>query len=185
MSFLRAFQSFPNEAALVGRMVAGYADLEIDLMHCAKEVSGGLDHVLKAMFRIRGNADRIDVADALARQAYHRVGIGAQYEAAIAAVRFCLRIRNLYAHAAWWDDNTGQLAFANLAELAKGNVLVTNLLGLTVNHVTVRHLEAQLAYFDHADDSLVWVIQEGNRLAGRPALPARAVPTHAQPPLYL
>src|SRR6266700_7980111 len=111
MAILRAFLMFPNEAALIGRMLAGYADLEIDLMHCAKAVRADLDTTLKAMFRTRGNAQRIDVADALARQPYHGLGIGAQFEMAIGAVRYCLRIRNLYAHCTWWDDNSRQLAF--------------------------------------------------------------------------
>lgn len=186
MTILRAFQDFPNEAALVGRMLAGYADLEIDLMHCAKAVRVDLDLALKAMFRGRGNAQRIDIADALARQHYHALGIGAEFEMAIAAVRYCLRIRNLYAHCTWWNDNSGQLAFANLEELAKENVAVLDLHGLTVHHVTVPHLQGQFAYFEYADNLLIWVIQEGNARAGRPAFPNRVLPAPvAQPPLYI
>lgn len=186
MTILRAFQDFPNEAALVGRMLAGYADLEIDLMHCAKAVRVDLDLALKIMFRSRGNAQRIDIADALARQPYHALGIGAQFETAISAVRYCLRIRNQYAHCTWWNDNSGQLAFANLEELAKANVTVTDLHGLTVHHVTVQHLEGQFAYFEYADNLLIWVIQEGNTRAGRPALPNRILPmTGPQPPLFI
>jgi hypothetical protein len=186
MTVLRAFPAFPNEAALIGRMLAGYADLEIDLMHCAKAVREDLDTALKAMFRTRGNGPRIDVADALARQAYHALGVGTQYEMAVGAVRYCLRIRNLYAHCTWWDDNSGQLAFANLEELAKENVEVTDLHGLTVHHVAVPHLEAQFAYFEYADNLLIWVIQEGNSRAGRPAFPNRVLPAAlAQPPLFM
>ena len=185
MTILRAFLTFPNEAALIGRMLAGYADLEIDLMHSAKEVRADLDSTLKAMFRTRGNAQRIDVTDALARQPYHALGIGTQFEMAIGAVRYCLRIRNLYAHCTWWDDNSAQLAFANLEELAKENVAVTDLHGLAVHHVTVPHLEAQLAYFEYADSLLIWVIQEGNALAGRPAFPNRVLPAALVPPQLL
>jgi hypothetical protein len=29
-----AFQRFPNEAAIIGRLLAGYAELEIDLLNC-------------------------------------------------------------------------------------------------------------------------------------------------------
>ncbi len=186
MAILRAFLMFPNEAALIGRMLAGYADLEIDLMHCAKAVRADLDTTLKAMFRTRGNAQRIDVADALARQPYHGLGIGAQFEMAIGAVRYCLRIRNLYAHCTWWDDNSRQLAFANLEELAKENAAITDLHGLVVHHVTIPHLQGQLAYFEYADNMLIWVIQEGNARAGRPALPNRVLPVATgQPPLFV
>ena len=186
MAILRAFQDFLLEAALIGRMLAGYADLEIDLMNCAKAVRGDLDLTLKTMFRGRGNAQRIDIADALARQPYHGLGIGAEFETAIGAVRYCLRIRNLYAHCTWWNDNSGRLAFANLEELAKENVVVVDLHGLTVHHVTVSHLQAQFAYFEYADNVLIGVIQEGNRRAGKPALPGILVPAvMAPPPMFL
>jgi hypothetical protein len=167
-------------------MLAGYADLEIDLMHCAKAVRVDLDLALKSMFRSRGNAQRIDIADALARQPYHALGIGQEFEAAIGAVRQCLRIRNLYAHCTWWNDNSGQIAFANLEELAKHNATITDLHGLVVHHVTVQHLEKQFAYFDYADNLLVWTIQEGNKLAGRPAIPNLVRPAVVDsPPVFL
>jgi len=166
-------------------MLAGYADLEIDLMHCAKVVRGDLDLALKAMFRGRGNAQRIDIADALARQPYHALGIGQDFERAIGAVRYCLRIRNLYAHCTWWNDNSGQLAFANLENLAKLHVPVQDLHGLDVHHVTVPHLQSQFAYFEHADGLLIGVIQEGNRRAGRTAYPGISIPAAVAPPAIL
>ena len=169
MTILRAFADYPAEAALIGRMLAGYADLEIDLMNCAKSVRGDLDLALKTMFRGRGNSQRIDLAVAIARRPYDELGLGAEFDSAIAAVRICLRIRNLYAHCTWWNDSSGELAFANLEELAKLNVMVTDLRGLTVNHVNVAHLQSQFNYFEFADNMLLGVLQEGNRRAGRPA----------------
>lgn len=186
MTILRAFQNFPNEAALIGRMLAGYADLEIDLMHCAKSVRGDLDLALKTMFRGRGNAQRIDMADALARQAYQAIGLGQDFERAIGVVRYCLKIRNLYAHCTWWNDNSGQLAFANLEDLARLNVPINDLHGLNVHHVTEPHLQTQFSYFEYADDLLIGVIQEGNRRAGRPAYPGITIPAAvAQPAMFL
>jgi len=186
MAILRAFQDFPAEAALIGRMLAGYADLEIDLMHCAKAVRVDLDLALKTMFRGRGNAQRIDIADALGRQPYDVLGIGAEFEAAMAAVRYCLKIRNLYAHCTWWNDHSGQLAFANLEDLAKEKVAVADLHGLTVHHVTVPHLQQQFAYYEYADNLLIGVIQEGNRRAGRPAFPNLGIPAPiAPPPMFI
>lgn len=186
MPILHAFLKFTDEAALIGRMLAGYADLEIDLMHCAQVVRSDLNTVLKAMFRSRGETQRINVADAFGRQYYHTLGIGTQFEMAIGAIRYCLKIRNQYAHCTWWDDNSGQIAFANLEELAKENALVTDLHGLTTHHVNVPHLEAQLAYYEYTDSLLIWVIQEGNARAGRPALPNRVFPKpRLQPPLSI
>ena len=186
MAILRVTQDYPGEAAIIGRMLAGYADLEIDLLYCAKAVRDDLDLTLKAMFRSRGNAQRIDVADALARHPYHALGLGSEFERGVGAVRYCLRIRNLYAHCTWWNDNTGQLAFANLEELAKDNAVIHDLHGLTVHHVTVQHLQAQFSYFEYTDNVLIGVIQEGNRRAGKPDIPGIVVPPDvAQPPKYL
>lgn len=186
MTILRAFLTFKEEAALIGRMLAGYADLEIDLMHCAQVVRDDFDTVLKVMFRARGETQRIDVADAFGRQHYRDLDLGAQFEMAIGAVRYCLRIRNQYAHCVWWDDNSGKLAFANLEEVAKENTLLTDLDGLTTHHVDVPHLQAQLAYFDYADNLLVWANYEGRARANKPTIPNRVAPAQlAPPPLYI
>lgn len=186
MKILPAFQDFPAEAALIGRMLAGYADLEIDLMNCVKAVRGDLDLALKTMFRGRGNSQRIDIADALGRRLYHDLGLGVEFERGVVAVRYCLKIRNQYAHCTWWNDNSGQMAFANLEELAKGNVPVTDLHGLTVNHVTEPHLRAQFTFFEYTDDVLIGLIQESNRRVGRPAFPNIGIPAPmAQPAVVI
>jgi hypothetical protein len=88
-----AFHSFPNEAAIIGRLLAGYAELEIGLLHCVSGVREDFDAVLKAMFRTRGETRRIDVADALGRQLYRALDLANEFEVAISAVRYCLRIR--------------------------------------------------------------------------------------------
>ena len=186
MSILRSFTEFPVEAALIGRMIAGYTDIEIDLMNCVKSARQDLDTVLKAMFRARGETQRLEIADAFGRQIYRAVDLGTQFEMAISAVRYCMKIRNQYAHSAWWNDNSGQLAFANLEELAKLNGEVTDLHGMTVHHVSVPHLETQFAYFEYSSDLLIWVLQEANRRTGRPAFPASNQPAAlAPPPLFL
>ncbi len=71
-----AFRKFTLEAAIIGRLLAGYAELEIDLLHCVALAREDFDAVLKAMFRARGETRRIDVADALGRQLYHAAGLG-------------------------------------------------------------------------------------------------------------
>lgn len=90
-----------------------------------------------------------------------------------------------YAHCTWWNDNSGQLAFANLENLAKLHVPVQDLHGLDVHHVTVPHLQSQFAYFEHADDLLIVVIQEGNHRAGKPAYQGISIPAAVAPPAIL
>src|SRR5262245_42525943 len=101
MAVLPAFPKFAKESAIVGRLLAGYADLEIGVMNCVQVVRGDLDAVLKAMFRHRGNTARIEIADALGRQYYAKLGLETEFANAIAAVKYCLRIRNKYAHCVW------------------------------------------------------------------------------------
>ncbi len=186
MSIFNAFLKFPKEAALIGRMLVGYADLEIGLMNCVQIARNDLDTVLKSMFRTRGEAQRINVADAFGRQCYEGLGIGSQFGMAIGAVRHCLKIRNQYAHHQWWDDNSERLAFANLEEVAKLNTLVENLRDLKTNYVDVPLLEKQLAYYEYAEELLTWVNQEGQIVAGRSSMQKRAPPQQLkQPPLFI
>jgi len=186
MTILKAFLKFTDEAALIGRMLAGYADLEVNLMHCTQVVRDDLDTVLKVMFRTRGETQRIDVAVALGRQHYRDLDLGTQYEMAVGAVRYCLRIRNQYAHCIWWDDNSGQLAFANLEEVAKENERLVNLKGLTVHYVDIPLLQSQLAYFEYADSLLKWTNWEGRARAGKQTIPNRIAPVQIeQPSLYI
>ncbi|MGA7750481.1 MAG: hypothetical protein WCA63_10070 [Gallionella sp.] len=127
MNISKAFADFPDEAALIGRILAGYTDLEIDLMNCVKSAREDLDTVLKAMYRGRGEAKRIEIADAFGRQTYRKLKLGTQFEMAIAAVGYCAKVRNQYAHCIWWNDNSGALAFANIEEIARLNEPVFDL----------------------------------------------------------
>lgn len=186
MPILNAFLKFTDEATLIGRMLAGYADLEIGLMNCVQMVRGDLDTVLKSMFRTRGETQRINVADALGRQYYNRLEIGNDFGMAIGAVRHCLKIRNQYAHCQWWDDLGERLAFANLEKVAKQDTLVENLGELKANYVDVPLLEKQLAYYEYAEDLLTWVNLEGQKLAGRCSMRSHARPEQLnKPPLFI
>lgn len=186
MKISKAFADFPAEAALIGRMLAGYTDLELDLMHCVCAANGDFDTVLKAMYRSRGETQRINVADAFGRQIYRDLGLGTEFEMALGAVRHCMRIRNQFAHCVWWNDNTDQLALANLEEIALVNDKVIDLGGANVHHVNVPLLEEQFAYFEYASNLLIWVLHEGNKAAGRPAMPNVIKPGgRNQPDLFL
>src|ERR1700743_691858 len=90
---------FPKEMAVIGRLLVDYGELELDLMSCV-QVLGDYDinSTLKSMFRIRGETNRIDIADALGRVPYTAVKMQAEFDAVIAAMRQCLKIRNMYGH---------------------------------------------------------------------------------------
>ena len=130
------------------------------------------DTVLKRMFGIRGETRRINVAEKLGRQPYHQVHLGAEFDAAIEAMRHCLTIRNHFAHCNWWNDNSGKLAFANLEEMGIEEQIFTGLDALTTFHVDEPLLLSQEAYFLYTSQLFVWMNYEGRvrntKLASNP-----------------
>jgi hypothetical protein len=182
-SIMPAFADFPNEAEIIGRLLAGYTNLEIGLMNCVQMVRLDFDTVLKAMFPARGETARIDIADAFGRHYYDGLKLGTEFSMAISATRYCLRIRNQYAHCAWWDDRSGKLAFANLEDIAKGNTLLTDLATLPTHHIDVPILADQENFFVYVDRLLSAVNYEGRVRAGTLKSNAISIPPHAKQPL--
>ncbi len=162
MSIFKAFDRFPEEAARIGRMLAAYSVLELDLLHCVQMGTGDFDAAIKAMFSRRGESRRINEAEKLGQPIYNGWGLGADFAAGVAALRACLKIRNQFAHCNWWDDCSGQLAFANLEDLAADpNAHVADLGNLPPVHIDVPLLREQEQFFDYTDALLAWVNFEG------------------------
>jgi hypothetical protein len=181
-----AFHRFPDEAAIIGRLLAGYAELEIDLLNCVSVARHDFDAVLKAMFRTRGETRRIEVADALGRQLFQAADLGTDFEMAVGAVRYCLRIRNQHSHCNWYDDRSGQLAFVNVEEIAKGNQLVRGFGELTRRYVDVATLESQQQFFSYADALLTYANYQLRFQARELREQVFVKPAQlAQPPLHL
>lgn len=183
-TILPAFVKFSTEAAIIGRLLAGYADLEIGMLHCASAVRDEFGTALKVMFRDRGETRRINIADALGRQHYAAVQLETEFSMAIGAVRHCLSARNLYAHCNWYDDNSGLLAFVNLEELAKEKAFVADLTSLDIRHIDVPALQAVERFFVYTDALLGWVNYEGRHRAGKMKVqPLSKPPAVKEPPL--
>lgn len=153
---LPAFERFPNEASRIGRLLAGYGELEIELLHCVDTVRDDFDAVMKAMFRARGEKQRIDVGDALGRQGYTTLGRGNEFAMLIGALHYCRQIRNNFAHCHWFDDM--RLGFVTLEETAKLNKPVNDFSGATKLHVDVPLLDSHLAYFEYAQQ-MMWFLR--------------------------
>lgn len=151
-------------------MLTAYAVLEIDLMHCVNAVIHDEDRVLKGMFGIRGEKRRIDFARDFGRDAFARIGIRGDFDQAIEAMDYCRKIRNQYAHCVWWDDNTAQLAFRAVEELAQQEDPV-HLRDLVPTHVNVELLSHQLRYFEYADACFIWLIRDSRERQNLPFHP--------------
>lgn len=131
-------------------------------MHCVHMgLDGDFDTVLKKMFKRRGEKRRIDEVERLGSPAYHKHGLETDFRKAVRALRYCLKIRNQYAHWVWWDDNSGKLAFANLEDLSKRKRKVPNLDKLKAFRLDAQLLHQQEAYFVYVDMLIGWINYEG------------------------
>jgi hypothetical protein len=180
------FVKFQAEADIIGRILAGYTNLEIGLLHCVQMGSGDFDTTLKRMFSIRGETRRILEGELLGEPHYKLLKLDSVFRSAIGSMRHCLKIRNQYSHCAWWDDWSGQLAFANIEEIAILKIKLTDLQHLPVSHVNEALLSEQEGYFAYVDQLLVWINYEGRFKAGKLSSRIVARPLRRkQPPLRL
>lgn len=104
-----------------------YGELELDLMNCVQVARGyDLDSTLKAMFRVRGETNRLDIADAPGHAPYFLRELSTEFKEMMNAVRYCLKIRNRYSHA-YWHAPGKELCYLSLEELAKEDLFVKDL----------------------------------------------------------
>jgi hypothetical protein len=173
------------EVTAIGRILADYNNLEISLLHCVQQGIGDFDRAFKAMFSQRGETKRINAARDLGHPAYEALGLDGYFDAAIEAIRHALKIRNQYAHWTWWDDRSGQLALANLEDLAKDPNVASDFDRLRIHHVDMPLLREQHLYFVYVDRLVSWVNFEGRFLTGKIKTRIVAKPDVLPPPALL
>jgi hypothetical protein len=139
---LPAFLAFPKEAAIIGRLIAGYGELEFEFTQCAGRALGDQETAARALYRLRGEDSRMQVADALMRPSYAKHGLGDAYNTALGSMRFCKSIRNQYAHCHWLPTKAGLFFtdFEKPSKTAEGDLM------LTFNHVDELLLVRQAPY---------------------------------------
>jgi hypothetical protein len=154
--------------AIIGRLLIDYGELELDLMNCVQVARQfDLNATLKAMFRVRGETNRIDIADGMGRAPYVAVGMATEFDAMIAAIKHCLRIRNKYAHAYWHDPNQGtELCYVSLEELAREDDEVRDLAALTFFFIDEPLLLQQEQFFEYTRELINYVNHEGRFKSG-------------------
>lgn len=176
---------FPTELTIIGRLLTGYSDLEIDLLNCVQVATGDFDGTLKAMFAKRGESMRITNGAKLGRPVYAALGFEADFDVAIDAMRHCLLIRNQYAHHNFWDDLTGALAIGDLEKVARSSDHQADLRSVIPNHVTVALLQEQDGYFRFVDGLLAWVNFEGRFKRKLVNIQVAKPPPRPKPALHL
>jgi hypothetical protein len=175
-----AFDRFPAEAALVGRMLSGFGEIEITTCRNAANATSLGNIAWKVLYGIGATSARIDTADRLMHPYFEEHGLGQHHKTAIGMVRHCIKIRNQYAHCNWGDHHEAGLFFADLRTSAN-----TEDFSHDWKHVDSTILDEQFSYFGMTMEWLEFVDRELSVKVGRlryHTWPKPSVPR--QPPLH-
>ena len=148
-----ALRRYPKEAAIVGHLVLSYGELELIITKALGAALGNEPVAMRTMFRLIGERNRIEAADALMREGYCAFGLEGQYGTAIGAMKQCTKIRNQYAHCHWGDQDGAGLFFTDLQDPARS----ATTFDYWWRHVDVPLLEQQAGYFDFAAEAMQFI----------------------------
>jgi hypothetical protein len=177
-----AFDLFPDEARLIGRILASFGDLEFAVCRNADAAVPANHNTFTALYQITTTSLRINTAFNLASPLYKLARLDTELNYARAAVQWCLTLRNQYAHCNWAYDQSEGLFFADLKDSI---VLEDTSLFHNFRHIDVPLLSQQLEYFKHAYSWLDFVSERlGFFLRGKSSQHSQAPTKLAQPPSY-
>ena len=179
-TILRAFEQAPAEAAMIGRILAGYGELEMEFSNCLAVTLGQHTHdhrtAIRTLFRVRGKNSRILIGDAIMRARYIDVGLENAYNEMLGAIRYCKSIRNQYAHCHWLFENGKGLFFTRVDQPALSAI---GSLSFTFHHISAPILEKQEEYFCYTDEwlsFLQWDYLKRFRKERLPSIPVFEAP---------
>lgn len=154
---LPVFQKFPAEGKIIGRLVVGYGELEIDLCRCIAASGSNLDNVVRKMFGERGEKRRINTAANIGHDIFHSLELDKIFDEVIGEMQHCLNIRNMFAHCNFYDDGTGTLSFVNVEELAQqANIIIADLELTKKKHINLEVLSRYETYFTMFGGGLIF-----------------------------
>jgi hypothetical protein len=143
---------FPAEAAIVGRMVVGFGELEVLTCKVADLATANSTIVLKALYNLKSTSARLDFARTIAAPIFEAEGLSAPFKVTLDGVDECRSIRNQYAHCQWADDPTAGLFFADLQKAASRSTWIVDW-----KHIDVPLLETQESFFDDTRRALLFL----------------------------
>jgi len=170
-----AFTRHLEANLIVGKLLTGYTDLELDLCHAVAMANNDFEGVVRTIFKDRGESRRIETAKKLGRDSYKGVGLETEFRFGIIAMRYCLKIRNQYAHSQWVDRPDFGLGFVNIESLAKQPTRI-DYANLTFQWIDVPLLKEQQSYFEHTQKGIAYLNYEARFRAGTIASPLFPAP---------
>jgi hypothetical protein len=157
-TIMPAFERYPKEAALVGKLLSGYGELEYTLAWAVRWIINDADVAFRWLYKSRGESQRISTAESLTFAAVRGRKHEGLWREALDNLKHCLKIRNQYAHATW-VDHLKELMFVDLEDIVHQPGPIDPS-ALKQKAVRVHSLQKQEAYFCHVADQMTFVCYE-------------------------
>jgi hypothetical protein len=194
MSLMPCFDSNQAQAegTIIGRLLAGYGEIETQACMCLIVVEGTIDLPIRTIFGERGAEKRIETARKALKLDYAKAGLLVPLSQALADMDHCREIRNQYSHCQWFWTTQDGLCFQNLERLAKQQTPITS---VTANkfQINLPLLNEQEEFFWYVKQCFMYLEtsyrawdqrQARGGAAGPPIYVYPMPPAIARPPLH-
>jgi hypothetical protein len=179
VTILPAFITCSKEASIIGRLLAGYGELEFVVYECVKAAIGHSSIAVRLMFRVRSEKTRLDLADAILRPICESNSLNTEYQEAMSAADYCRKVRNQYSHCHWLGDKDAGLFFSNIepsAQKKSGEITMAFL------HIDDALLQKQEAYFAQTQVRFFWLSLALQKAAAKQPIPRFSIGKPVQQP---
>src|SRR5262245_13749442 len=118
-----AFHRCPEAGAIVGRIMAGYGELELGLGLVVIAATGRpRDSVLRGIFEVRHATPRLNQKRDMGLPHIRELGLEVEYLQTVEQIRECMQLRHAFAHCTWADNaKIKTLFYTSLEEAAEAN----------------------------------------------------------------
>lgn len=141
------FNDFVEEARLIGKLLAGYGELELELCDCLVAVRGDLSDALTVMWSARGEKNRISTAKDAVKADYIARDLGQPFFDGITNMQWCRRVRNQYAHCQWYPKD-GRLCFVEIESMLDSHEPIDRISDGRTG-IDADLLKEQISFFDY------------------------------------
>ena len=182
MELLIEFKRYPEEQAIIGRLLMAYGEMEFGVAKLLGHAFDGDDNIAaRLFFRVHGEGPRIDVADAILRRFFTHLKLAGQWSNTVGALRYCKAVRNQYAHCNWLADSSRPLTFINMdtdVSSPDGELM------LLLYPTSLAVLKEQQKFFEYATDWLYFLDCQCRRRSGIEAPDPPEPKSIPQPPKH-
>jgi hypothetical protein len=158
MSLMPCFKSGEafDEGVILGRLLAGYGELELQMCSCLIAAEGTLDRPIKVIFGKTGAERRIKIVERALKTDFTNAGLLPDLMQALTDLNWCRKIRNQYSHCHWYWTTREGLCFVNLQELPKHTAMIMSLT-TNMHSIDVPLLTAQEDYFWYVKECFMYL----------------------------